>query len=229
MTVTKSDVIVASNGGILGPIEDTETWATHFTNRGWSTPDDQIAAGYPIYAQPAQTADGYYEEDWDYGSVLAMARITVSATWSAVAGSPSVEFDISYKQNSGDPWTTVSNTTLVMATSVRYFKVKARFLAAAGADIAHLTSMIVRLDLKQHLDSGRISAASGDAGGTTVNFNLDFRRVNAINVTVHGTSARHAVVDFTDIADPASFKVLVFDTAGTRQTADVSWEARGTL
>jgi hypothetical protein len=227
MTVLKSDVAAASNGGIIGPIEDTDTWATHFTSRGWSTPQDQISAGYPVFIQPAQTADGYYEEDWDYGSVLASVRITADVTWETVAGSPTVQVDISYKQNSGDGWTTTNNTTQLFAANVRYVKVRVNLLAGAGADIARIKKLDVKLDAQLRDDAGTLACVSSDSGGTTGTFAVAFGKVAAITVTPLGTADRRAVVDFAGGLNPTTFKVLLFDSAGARVSGDVSWAARG--
>ena len=226
-TTSKSDVIIASNGGILGPIEDTQTWATHFTGNSWSTLQDAIDAGYTYYAQPAQTADGYYEEEWDHGSTIGSGRITAEATWLALAGSPTVQTDISYKLNSGDGWTTSSNTAQIFVSNFRYVKVRVNLIAAAATDIAHLRRLVVRIDAHLRDDSGIAACASGDSGGTTVTFNESFFTVLSITATPMGTADRRAVVDFAGGANPTTFKVLVFDSAGTRVTSDVSWHARG--
>ncbi len=227
MTVLKSDVAAASNGGIIGPIEDTETWASHFTSRSWASPQAQIDAGYPIYIQPANTADGSYEEDWDYGSVLAGTRITADVTWEIVAGSPSVQVDISYRQASGDAWTTVTDTAQLFAANVRYVKVRVTLLATGGTDIARITGLTVTLDAQTRDDAGTAACASGDSGGTTVNFAADFGQVTAIIVTPLGTADRRAVVDFAGGLNPTAFKILLFDSSGARVSGDVAWAARG--
>lgn len=79
------------------------------------------------------------------------------------------------------------------------------------------------------------SAASGSttgnvtlhAGGTVVAFNVAFVDVEAISVTPSGTAARIGIYDFTDAPNPTTFKVLLFDTSGTRVAGPFSWSARG--
>jgi hypothetical protein len=60
-----------------------------------------------------------------------------------------------------------------------------------------------------------------------VNFSASFTSVASITVTPKGTTARIAIYDFAGGVNPTNFKVLLFDTAGTRVTGDVSWAARG--
>lgn len=79
------------------------------------------------------------------------------------------------------------------------------------------------------------SAASGTtsgnvtlhSGGTVVSFAVPFVDVESISVTPSGTAARIAIYDFQDVPNPTTFKVLLFDTAGTRVTGGFSWSARG--
>ena len=64
-------------------------------------------------------------------------------------------------------------------------------------------------------------------GGTVVSFNYTFIDVASIAVTPAATSAVIAVYDFVDVANPTSFKVLLFNTAGARVSGNFSWSARG--
>jgi hypothetical protein len=90
-----------------------------------------------------------------------------------------------------------------------------------------IDSLITRLDVKIKRDSETVTANSGDAGGTTVTFGQTFIDIRAINVTPQGTTPAVAIVDFTDVPNPTTFKVLVFDLGGSRITRDVRWEASG--
>lgn len=219
--------VVASDGGILGPVATGQTWASHFTGNGWTTPQDQITAGYPIYIQPAVVSDGYYEERWDYGSVLPSVRISAQAQWQVVAGSPSVVVDIAYKENSGDAWTTLPGEAQIFAANVRYVKVTIHFLATTAVDLVHLTALQVTLDALQRDDAGVVACNSADTGGTNATFNAEFVDVQSITVTPAGTGDRRAVVNFAGGSNPTDFKVLLFDSAGTRVSGDVYWSARG--
>jgi hypothetical protein len=101
------------------------------------------------------------------------------------------------------------------------------FSSSGGNDLLLVDSLTTRLDVKIRRDSETVTANSGDSGGTTVNFNVAFIDVRAINGTAQGTTPANVVIDFTDAPNPTSFKVLVFDLAGNRITRDVRWEASG--
>ena len=224
-TGTKTN-IVTDVGGQLATVNTTETWQSHFTSRSWTTPQDQINAGYPYFAMPSQTT-GSYEETFDYGTVLAGTKVTATLTSSNVTGSTTVTPTLSVRKLSTDPWTNYAGLSQVYATQFQYFKVKYDFASAGGDDLLLLTGLNVRLDAKLRNDSGTGTANSADSGGTVVNFNIAFVDVDSISVTPLTTSAVIAVYDFTDVPNPTSFKVLLFDTSGTRVSGGFSWSARG--
>lgn len=282
---------------VLGQIVNantTETWENHFTSRGYTTPQDQINAGYTYYLMPTTTTAAY-EEEFDYGSVLAGTKVTATLTSTNVVGSTTITPLIrvrgttttagTYSQSgtttitvtsnahglvandlvwldftsgtavdgsytvatattntftvtaaasattSGNvnwvKWTTYAGVSEVYATSFRYFRVRYDFSSAGGNDILVLNNLNVRLDSKVRNDAGTGAANSGDSGGTTVNFNIAFVDVQSISVTPASTSAVFAVYDFVDVPNPTSFKVLLYNTSGTRVSGNFSWSARG--
>ena len=124
-------------------------------------------------------------------------------------------------------WTTYTNTTEVFATSFRYFRIRYDFASSGSNDLMLLTALNVRLDSKLRSDSGSGTANSGDTGGTTVTFNVPFVDVQSITVTPLSTTGVIGVYDFVDVPNPTSFKVLLFNTSGTRVSGSFSWSARG--
>jgi predicted phage tail protein len=224
-TGTKTNIVTAETGQLVN-VNTTETWQSHFTSRSWTTPQDQINAGYPYFMMPSTTTASY-EESYDYGTVLAGTKITATLTSSVVAGSTTITPTVSVRQLITDPWTNYAGLSEVYATSFRYFKVKYDFTSTGGDDLLLLTALNVRLDSKLRNDSGSGTANSADSGGTTVNFNIAFVDVDSISVTPLTTSAVIAVYDFTDVPNPTSFKVLLFNTSGTRVSGGFSWSARG--
>jgi hypothetical protein len=224
---TKTNIITAETGQLVN-VNTTETWQSHFTSRSWSTPQDQINAGYSYFLMPSTTTASY-EESFDYGTVLAGTKITATLTSSAVAGSTTITPTVSVRQLATDPWTSYAGLSEVFATSFRYFRVRYDFASAGGDDLQLLTALNVRLDSKLRNDSGTGTAVSTDSGGTTVNFNIAFVDVDSISVTPTNSTgtAVIAVYDFTDVPYPTSFKVLLYNTSGTRVSGAFSWSARG--
>ncbi len=231
---TKSNCVI-EGVNLVVPINPTETQATHFTSRGWGTPDAQVAAGYPIFIQPGTTT-GYYEEDFDCGTTLAAMQIKVNYLLTTVAGTVNMAIAITTALDSGFTSGVSSFTSApAFATNFRYVRVRITATATDDKGIAIISGLLVALDAKLKSFSGTVSAASGDSGGTTVYMTSDrtaggtkvFVDVDAINLTALSTVARVVIYDFVDAANPLSFKVLVYDNAGTRQSCTVSYTVRG--
>jgi hypothetical protein len=213
-------------GGLLATVNTSETWQSHFTSRGWTSPQDQVNAGANIYALPSTTT-GSYVEEFDYGTVLAGTKITSTLTSQVVTGAITVTPTLSVKTTAGGAWTDYAGQTSVYATNFRYVKVAYNFTSSGNDDLLQLSELNVRLDVKIKNDMGNGTANSGDAGGTTVNFNVTFVDIESISVTPSGTTATIAIYDFVDAPNPTSFKVLLFDTSGNRVSGPFSWQARG--
>lgn len=224
-TGTKSNFFLDA-GSYVTPIDTAETWQSHFTSRGWTTPQDQINAGYPVYAMPAAST-GYYEETIDYGTVLAATKITSTLTYSTSSGTVTVTPMISVRKLVTDPWTDYSGLDSVFVTDFRYAKIKYTFTQTGGTNLVRVTGLNVRFDVKLRSDAGTVAAVSTDSGGTTVTFNVPFVDVQSITLTPSGTSASIAVYDFVDVPNPTSFKVLLFNTSGTRISGNVGWAVKG--
>jgi hypothetical protein len=100
-------------------------------------------------------------------------------------------------------------------------------LATDTSNLVGLKPITYNLDVKLKTVQGVQTCNSGDAGGTTVDITGQFVDVQAIVVTPLATTARYATYDFTDTPNPTSFKILLWDTAGSRLTGDASWTIRG--
>jgi hypothetical protein len=228
---TLSNAALDAGGALIG-VDSSETWATHFTARGWTTPQNQIDAGYPIYAQPG-IGSGYYEETLDYGATLATSRVTISYAGTTVAGSPTITCDI-WTSIDGSTWTPYLGASQAFATNFRY--VKWRITSSGAGSLWRLESLNLRLDAQLKTMSGSIACNAADSGGTIV-YMTDTRTaggvktfvdVDAITITPSGTTALTAVYDFADVPNPLSFKVLLFNsTTGARVSATASFTVRG--
>jgi hypothetical protein len=279
--------------GQIVNVNTAETWASHFTSRGYTSPQDQITAGYTYYLMPSTTTASY-EEEFDYGTLLAGTKVSTTLTTSNVIGTTTATPTIrvrgttstagTYSQSAttitvtatahgllaGDyvfldfttgtatdgtyvvatatantftvtsatsattsgnvswiKWTTYTGISEAYVTQFRYFRVRYDFASSGGNDLMLLTALNVRLDSKLRNDAGSGTANSGDSGGTTVNFNVPFVDVQSISVTPSSTTGVMAVYDFVDAPNPTSFKVLLFNTSGTRVSGGFSWSARG--
>lgn len=201
---TKSSALLENNSLVL-PVNTTETYAAHFTSHSWAGPSDQVTAGYPIFIQPSNSP-GYYEEQFDFGTVLASSRVSIGYTATTVAGSPVMACTISTSAD-GSTWLTNTGTTQIFATSFRYVKVRLTATDSAGTGIFTVSNLNVTLDAKLKNDAGMTTCASTDASGTVANFNVQFVDVTSITVTPSSTTPVTAVYDFLDSVIAGTYSV----------------------
>lgn len=201
---TKSSAIKELDYLVM-PVNTTETWASHFTSRGWTTPSAQISAGYPYYIQPTVTPS-YYEEVFDYGTILASSKITLAWTSETVAGTPTVTSNISVSID-GVTYTNYDGVSEIYATNFRFIKIRINVTQTLQTAIYKISNLTVRLDSKQKTDSDTQSCLSTDTLGTIANFNKEFIDVTSINVTPSSTTPVTVVYDFQDDSLNATYSV----------------------
>ena len=242
-TVTSSNAF-ADGGNLFVNVDTTRTYQDHFigTGSGGSPqyPNWNSYGATAIYGLPSATS-GFYQEILDYGTTLAGTKIVQTLTGMHEAGSTSITPQISistdnssYTDYAGSATTNASNTHSAFGTSFRYVKFRYDFSSAGNDDLLKITAFNMRLETKQKTDSGSGTASASDSGGTIVNFSTSvgggtyFVDVVSITVTPKGSSSPViAIYDFVDTPNPTSFKVLLYNTSGTRVSGDFSWTARG--
>ena len=220
----------------------TQTWSQHFIGTGSSSSPQfanitaVINAGFSDYLEPAPTGDsgkGEYQEVFDYGTNLASSKVSSLATF-ANQGSGTVNQSQRLDLVSGGSGGTFSNGTESNSNAAQRFGVgfqrvryKTRAISVAGS-LTKITNLNIKIDVKIKNDTGTGTASASDSGGTQVNFNVTFVDVQGIAVTPNTTSAVIAVVDFQDVPNPTSFKVLLYNTSGVRVSGNFTWQCRGT-
>ena len=235
-TFTGTRISAATDGQVLAlPVDNVQTWQDHFISRSWASPQAQVNAGYPIFIQPGNLS-GYYEEVFDYGATLAAMKIGVTYREIDVAGTVTTAVTITTALDSGFT-SNVQNFSGTQAYAVNFRYVKIRITATATNDqgITEIADLSVKLDTKLKTQTGSVSAISTDSGGTTVFLTENrtstgvktFIDVESITVSANTTSPVYAIYDFTDSYDPLSFKVLLFNSSGTRISGTVSYSVRG--
>lgn len=206
-SATKSNAVKDTNvNNLILPINTTQTFEQHFTSRSWTSPQDQVTAGYPIYAQPSE-ASGYYEETFDYGTVLTSSKVSIIYKGTIVATPIAISTNISVSAN-GSTWVDYIGVSEVFATAFRYVKVRLTATTSSATGVYNLESLSVKLDSKLLNDAGTVSCLSTDTLGTIVNFNKEFVDVTSITVSPQGTTAIIPVYDFRDSVDAATYSVV---------------------
>jgi hypothetical protein len=212
---------------VVLPVDAASSWAQHFSNNSWASPNDQINAGYPLYAQPT-VASGYYEEVIDYGALLAATNVTVTPTMQSLAGNPATSVTISCSNTSTTgPWTDYPNVSQVYLTNFRWLKVRLTVTSPDNKSLLAMTNLEIKLDVKLKNDAGSVQANASDINGTNVNFNVPFVDVISITVTPAGSTPLTAIYQFLGNADPTNFQVFLFNQSGQRTSGTVSWSAKG--
>lgn len=82
---TKTEVWLTPGPRLLCNVR-TETYQDHFSSRGWSTIQDQINAGFPLYIQPSAPV-GEYVEVIDFGLVISSTVLSINYNTVLIAGS----------------------------------------------------------------------------------------------------------------------------------------------
>lgn len=203
-TATKSSALL-DNGSLLIPVNITETWQGHFTTHGWTTPQDQVSAGYPIFIQPA-VASGYYEEVFDFGQPLASSKISLIYKILNVTGSPLITPKISLSLDNVS-YVDYNGATDVFGTNFRYVKVRITVDSSDLKALCEITNLSVRLDAKLKNDAGNISALSSDSLGTIINFNKEFIDIQSVTVSPSGTTPVIPVYDIKDAFVSGTYSV----------------------
>ena len=215
---------------ILGTVEIALTNALRLSTHGYATPAAQIADGEPLYCQPAYvggspTGTSDVWQFYDVGSVVDYAWIDLAFAYEDIAGEAAVTIGIATKKLITDSWSWLTGGTdnRKFGSDFRYVAGAITFVSTAG-ETARLTDMQLRVTAKEVQDSGVQTVSSNPE---TVTFAKSFGRVYSIVVTPQGTTDLNAVVNFTDIDNPTSFTISLFDTAGSAATGDVRWVATG--
>jgi hypothetical protein len=226
-TGTKTNVKIGDNGKGVVPINLTETYEGHFTSRSWTTPQNQINAGFPLWLSPS-SGSASYTQIFDYGVLLGSTNITLTdpITTKNGSGNYTVTRQIFVSSNGVSYTAQPLNAMMVFVSNIRYVKVTYSWTVDTNT-ILEVGNFHLRLDSKIKNDGGTGTAVSTDVGGTVVLFNIPFVDITSINVTPKGTTAIIPVYDFVDAPNPTQFKVLLYNTSGTRVNGEFSWSAKG--
>jgi hypothetical protein len=218
---------VANSGGLLLPVNATETWQQHYVNNAWASPQAQIAAGYPLYMEPGLTTASY-SEVIDYGSTLPATNIIVTLNSTPVVGSVSASCQIQYSNTSATgPWTNGPvGATAVLASNFRWVQVTYTFASAGGANLLQINGLNILLSVKQRNDSGA-GTVSVAATGAVVTFGYPFISADTPLVQPQGATPLIPVVVYAGGANPTGFTVYLYTLAGALTTGSFSWTVRG--
>lgn len=219
------------------PISLTQTWQSHFADKGWTSPQNQIDAGYPYYAQPGALT-GYYEESFDYGTTLVSMKITAAYLLETLGGTITDSVTIIAALDAGFTSNVQTFTgPIAYAINFRYVKVRVTVTATDDYGLGAVSNFTVKLDSKLKNATGAVATnSSGVATVYLTDTKLStgtkiFVDVDSISVSAASNSSTPliAIYDFVDTPNPLSFTIYVFDKDGNPVTSSktVSYTVRG--
>ncbi len=222
------------DGGLFFNVNTSRTWKQHFdpSNNDTSRTFGVYGAS-TVYALPTENS-GSYEEIIDTGAVIASTRIeaTLGLDPSETVGSTTITPEIFTSLNGTSYTSKGSGNSNVLGTNFRYIKVKFDFDGANNDDLVKVQSLKIKTFLKRKTDQGSttVTQAESSGSGKQVNFTETFVDVDAISLTIRGSSssAKYAIYDFVDSANPQNgFKVFLFDNSGNGVAGTVDFTVRG--
>lgn len=164
---------------IIGPMSATQTFASHFTDNAWASPQAQVTAGYPIYAQPSITS-GSITEVVDYGIIFNTNQyVSLNIDVSNIAGTTGTYQIVLSTSTDGITYAPAATSAVQLATNsvstfgtfaLNFRYVKVQIILAAGTpgiDLIRINSYRLRLSLKYTNDGG--SGTVGTSGIYQIN------------------------------------------------------------
>ena len=209
---TKTNAVVEANTGkLVLPVNTTETFAGHFTSNGWTGPQAQVTAGYPVFIQPG-ISTGSYEETFDYLSELTSSQATLNLGTTQVSGISVINHILSTSLDN-ITWTNFPDALSIFATNFRYIKIKVNIIQSTPGSICRIDTLNIRLDSKQKSDSSSLIAKydvanNVDLTGTIINFSQEFVDVTSITANANSTQPLIAVCDFLDTSKLGTYSIV---------------------
>lgn len=214
-------------GCFVGPVVLGQSYAQHFTTNAWADPDDQIAAGFPIYLQPSNGTAGEFEDKIDYGTILPSTIATISWVELPIAGSVTVQCDLSYSTDDVS-YTTVTNTSQLFIQSFRYLKVKLKLTGGSTTALTEICNVKVVLNVKKKTDEGNITVSATD---TSITATISIANPAVITAATHGLVEGQKIRFTTTGALPTGLAIATdyFVRNPSTNTFNVSTTPTGTI
>lgn len=206
-----------------------QTWEAHFIENGWRRPQDQVAAGYPLYVQPTPgTAKAILEVDME-ALIVDTVDISAAASIDAVAGNVTITPSVLVSAD-GATWTTFAGVWNAKASNFRYCRIALDAVAADKTSVVRMPEVTVRVSVKEKTEAGTVQCNAADASGTLVTLKKRWSDITSIVVTAANQNGVEIVTayDFVDVPNPSTFSVYLFKRSdGTRVSGLASWIVRG--
>lgn len=195
------------NAQLVMPVNTEETWEEHFASRNWASIQDQVGAGYPIYAQPSVNF-AQYQEVFDFAQVFASSRVDLILNEAFVAGTATVLVELETSAD-GQTWEAKQQARQIFGTNFRFVRVTIKCLQDADDHAVYLIQSIeCKLSTKLRNDGGSVDCDANAPNGTLANFNFEFVDVQSITVSAQGTTPGIPMYDYKDAILDGTYSIL---------------------
>lgn len=244
-----------SSADLVGPANNTETFAENMTRSGLVAPDPtlswddltqpwndltlpwnsiggdaygkKIENGHLHWLDPS-VAEGFAEEVVDFGALIASTRITVFVDYEELQPGATLTTVLSVSDDDITYTVFGDNQLEVSASNFQYLKVQLTIDAPGSNGLIKVNSIRYRLDVKQKTDQGLADVLASDTLGTVVFFNKDFLDIDSITGTAKDNLSKTIVVNFDDVGNQDRCNIYAFlNSTGARTDATVNWITRG--
>jgi hypothetical protein len=121
--------VIASDGLIIAPAYNNESYESHFLNNGFTTWQDAIDAGNTYFLQPTPP-HGYWEQVIDYGALMPASLIKLSFTQTNISGALDLTIKLAHSID-GTSWTETEGLQ-AYSSSFQYVRVRLEFGTLPG-------------------------------------------------------------------------------------------------
>ncbi len=226
-----------SNGVLYLPFNTTETWGQHFSSNGWQSPQNQVDAGFPFYAQPTALS-GSYSEVRDLGKIIPSVTIKVVIQSAIVAGNPVSSTLIEWSSDNVSFSAAPVGATDAQAKNVRYVRVSYKVDSADRKGILSLQRVNVTIGGEEKTEFAELFIRAADVNGTKYVTTKGFFDVVGVQVTPRSSAlgvssgfGRTPEAYWTDTnapTVPAEVYVVGYNASGQRTDGYVSLQINGT-
>ena len=214
------------SGSLYLPV-NPQTWANHFSTRGYATVQDQIDAGYPLYFEPSESSGSYYEFH-DIGRVMSSATISITPVYSVLSGSLTSACFIEWSVDNTTWVNGGSNLLQVQAINLRYVRVTYTVTCSSGDDLIRFDRIHVVVGTSTVNEFGSLTLNSSDAGGTPYTCNKSFLDIVSAVVTANNSSNIKTInTIISDSVTPQIVYVQAWDSSNNRTGGTVSLNIGG--
>ena len=245
---TKTNMLMDGVGGMYGPIEWDDTWATNVSRvasligktENTVTWQDKVDNNMSYFFSPESSSEGLvgkYVETIDVGTTVPSSNIIVTVTSNTLSGSPTMVQTIETSLDE-QTWTFVDSTGKALSKDFRY----ARITLEWTGGLVYVDDIHFQLSSSEINDAGSVTFTSSDYAkddpqvdatdtepiGKVVYFNKDFVDIIAFTgLTVRGADRKSAYLIFKDNPRQKWFRVFILDKDGNRTSGQVDWAVKG--